>query len=356
MLPSSYQVRTADSYAEEVVASDYRRYNDNTQQGVVNNNDHLEDPNMTCTERERQRKTLEMYQNKDGSVYLLDVYETRQQYGYCSILFSVAQTLILAIMMWQCGIAPLQVNPMVGPMPDVLNYWGAKNTVLIVEDGEYFRLLSPMMLHAGIFHWIGNISVQLESGLFFEREWGSLNWLIIYLTSTVGASILSVIVMPQSLSVGSSGAVMGLFGAKLSEIFCRSCERSQTLQEKVGHAMRKHQLVLAGGGVILVLVFSFIPFVDWAAHLGGCVTGMFVGLMLFSCAIRSYFWKLAWFLVGLVLTVGGFSISWQYMFSGNVEIIEELREVCEYYQEMMGDADYECTCTLDGNDNGGSGD
>ena len=30
-----------------------------------------------------------------------------------------------------------------------------------------------------------------------------------------------------------------------------------------------------------------------------------------------------------------------------MEIVEELRDVCEYYQEMMGDDGYECTCTLD---------
>jgi len=144
----------------------------------------------------------------------------------------------------------------------------------------------------------------------------------------------------------------GIFGAKLSEIFCRACEPNRTLQEKVGHAMRKHQLVLAGGGVLLVLVFSFIPFVDWAAHLGGMLTGMAVGLILFSCDIRSYLWKACWFLVGLGLTIGGFWTSLTYMYSGNVEIVEQLRDVCDYYQQMMGDNEYECTCTLDQNNDG----
>ena len=348
MYCSDYQIRTADSVPDTntntntVSASDYRRQHDN---------DHLfDDPTSdNSDEIERQRQQLALHQQADGSVFLLDVYETRQQYGYCSIAFSLAQTVVLPVMMVQCGVAPLQVNPMVGPIPDVLNYWGAKNAPLIIEDGEWWRLIAPMMLHAGIFHWIGNISVQLETGVMFEREWGSLNWLIIYLTSTVGASILSVIVMPGGLSVGSSGAVMGILGAKLSEIFCRACEPNKTLQEKVGHAMRKHQLVLAGGGVILVLVFSFIPFVDWAAHLGGMLTGMTVGLMIFSCSIRSYFWRSLWFLVGLALTLLGFGISLQYMYSGNVEIVEDLRNVCEYYQQMMGDDEYECSCTLDGN-------
>ena len=46
-----------------------------------------------------------------------EIYLVKQSYGYCSILFSIAQTVILAIMMIQCGVAPITINPMVGPYP-----------------------------------------------------------------------------------------------------------------------------------------------------------------------------------------------------------------------------------------------
>lgn len=126
------------------------------------------------------------------------------------------------------------MNPMIGPYPDALSYWGGKNTVLIVEDGEYWRLVTPIFLHAGVIHLLGNISVQMDIGAFFEREWGSFRYLIIYIASAVGSSLLSCIVMPNSISVGSSGALMGLFGAKLSEVFCRSCESKRTKQGRIG--------------------------------------------------------------------------------------------------------------------------
>ena len=51
----------------------------------------------------------------------MDVYYVKQRRGYCSIAFSLVQTIVLAIMMWQCGVAPLNINPMVGPYPDALN-------------------------------------------------------------------------------------------------------------------------------------------------------------------------------------------------------------------------------------------
>ncbi len=104
---------------------------------------------------------------------------------------------------------------MIGPYPDTLNYWGGKNAYYILSNHEYWRLVSPILLHAGVFHLICNVAVQLDTGAFWEREWGSFIWLIIYLVSAVWGSILSVIVIPNSVGVGSSGAVCGLFGAKM---------------------------------------------------------------------------------------------------------------------------------------------
>lgn len=39
-----------------------------------------------------------------------EVYIVRQDYGYCSIFFSLSQTVILAMMMWQCGVAPMKLK------------------------------------------------------------------------------------------------------------------------------------------------------------------------------------------------------------------------------------------------------
>jgi membrane associated rhomboid family serine protease len=199
-----------------------------------------------------------------------EIYIVKQRYGYLSIIFSLGQTIVLTIMMSSCGVAPLNINPMVGPYPDALSEWGGKNAVNILEDGEWWRLVSPIMLHAGIIHLLCNVAVQLETGAFFEREWGSGQWLIIYLVSGVGSSILSVIIMPDAISVGSSGSVMGLFGGKLAEIICRYCESDKTDQAKIGHQVRREQCAGVSCSVVVVMLFSFIPYGKistwWATH------------------------------------------------------------------------------------------
>lgn len=271
-----------------------------------------------------------------------EVYFVRQEYGYMSILFSVVQCIILALMMWQCGIAPMNINPMIGPYPDALSEWGGKNSVLILEDDQWIRLMTPILLHAGLIHLFCNIMVQLETGLFFEREWGSWRWLVIYLSSALGSSILSVIMMPDAVSVGSSGAVMGLFGGKAAEVLMRMCEREDTEQAKIGHQVRKEQCMAVSCSVILVMAFSFIPYVDWAAHLGGLVAGLVVGIVIFSWDMHVLGWRLVWSIVGLILTVSAFTVALAHMYSGEIEASEELRDVCGYYQQNFDD--YECNC------------
>lgn len=272
-----------------------------------------------------------------------EIYVVYQRHGYFSILFSIVQTGILIAMMHQCGVAPLNINPMIGPYPDALSEWGAKNTVLILDDNEWWRLLTPILLHAGVIHLGCNIMVQLDTGAFFEREWGSSNWLIIYLVSAVGSSALSVVAMPDAISVGSSGAVMGLFGGKAAEVICRFFETETSDQDRIGHQVRKEQCAGVMCSVIVVLLFSFIPYVDWAAHLGGLLAGFCVGMIVFAVDLnKAVCSKLFWLLVGVAITVAYFVVVFQRMHSGEIESAEELRDVCQYYRENF--EDYECNC------------
>jgi hypothetical protein len=189
-----------------------------------------------------------------------EIYLVKQRWGYFSLIFSVGQLVVLILMMIGCGIAPMKINPMIGPYPDALSYWGGKNAVNIIDDGEWWRLLTPIMLHAGVIHLLCNVAVQVETGAFFEREWGSFKWLIIYLVSAVGSSALSVIKMPGAISVGSSGAVMGLFGAKMAEVFCKFCDRDKTTQGRIAHQVRKEQCSGVTCSVVVVMLFSFVPY------------------------------------------------------------------------------------------------
>jgi membrane associated rhomboid family serine protease len=91
-----------------------------------------------------------------------------------------------------------QVNPMIGPWPDVLVNDGAKDAAMIMYRDQWWRLLTPMLLHvgrplfrtfphhslhlrnAGVVHILVNVLVQLRVGVYLEYTWGRFTWSTIY--------------------------------------------------------------------------------------------------------------------------------------------------------------------------------
>ena len=271
-----------------------------------------------------------------------DTFEVKQKYGYCAIGISIIQLFIIAVMMALCGVAPLEVNPMVGPYPDSFSYWGGKNAWLITQEFEVWRVASPVFLHAGVIHLFCNVAIQLETGAFFEREWGSGTWFLIYILSAIGSSIVSCISQPDTISVGASGALMGLFGAKLAEVFMFSCFCVERIGGSSSHGMRMEQLSGVLCSVSIISLFSLIPYVDWAGHLGGLLVGFLVGLCIFSSQIDGIFVKCLWGTAGFLGLVGLLVYTVTYMYT-TMEFNPELKDVCQFYRQLYREG-YECTC------------
>jgi hypothetical protein len=149
---------------------------------------------------------------------------------------------------------------------------------------------------------------------------------------------------------------MGLFGAKLSEACLRFFERIKSDQDHVAHKVRREQLLACLCSVLIVGLFSFIPYgelscqmritagvlqrqcsiltvslyysVDWAAHFGGLVSGILVGVPIFALHIENVWWRTLWIIVGVALLIMSFVWSLTYMYSGAIEPAEELSDIC----------------------------
>mmetsp|Transcript_27483 Transcript_27483/g.72567 ORF Transcript_27483/g.72567 Transcript_27483/m.72567 type:complete len:224 (+) Transcript_27483:380-1051(+) len=100
---------------------------------------------------------------------------------------------------------------------DVLYVMGGK-VASNIAAGEYWRLITPIMLHAGIFHLVINVFTQCMFGIQLEREWGGSQIAIIYVVAGVYGNVLSVLFAPYALSIGCSGSVFGLFGAQVTPV------------------------------------------------------------------------------------------------------------------------------------------
>ena len=139
-----------------------------------------------------------------------------------------------------------------------------------IGAGEWWRGLTAAFLHASPMHILFNMYFLYIFGPRLERQVGSVAFSGIYLASAAGGTVATYVFGPaNTLSVGASGALFGLFGAWLYAAY-------RQRGSAAGSAMF-NQL-----GAILLINMAlplFIPRIDWRAHLGGLATGIVVAFL-----------------------------------------------------------------------------
>jgi membrane associated rhomboid family serine protease len=193
---------------------------------------------------------------------------------FCTIM------LILSIGVNGWKVEPLSVNPMVGPSASTLLSLGAKQSLLIVNEGQWYRLFSPMVLHAGVIHYLLNMAALWFVGSAIEKSHGMLNAAIAFVFAGVGGTILSAVFLPQFISVGASGGIFGFIGMCISDIYVNwSLLFMKDAEDKDKNRFRNVVVVLwLVFDIVINCVIGLTPFVDNFTHLGGLVYGFLCGL------------------------------------------------------------------------------
>lgn len=171
--------------------------------------------------------------------------------------------LALFLVMTLCGVNPLS------PSSKELWQWGALSTEGLVQ-GEWWRIVSHMFVHAGIVHFLSNI-VGLYVGLFFLRMLlDAHRAALIFIVSGVCGGVVSLCLFDTML-VGASGAIMGVYGAAIAtSIFYK--------QETQAAVILFPSLII----VSLTLLFGLMPGVSNTSHITGLLTGAVLGLLLYK--------------------------------------------------------------------------
>jgi len=137
-----------------------------------------------------------------------------------------------------------------------------------IADGQWWRLVTAGFLHGGILHILMNSWVLFDLAPQVEEIYGASRMWVIYFLSTVGGFYLSNLWNPMSPSVGASAALCGLIGAMIALGVTHH-------SAAVGAAIRTTYMRWA----IYILVFSLLPGVDMAAHIGGGLAGFGVAYL-----------------------------------------------------------------------------
>ncbi|BAT11714.1 RHOMBOID-like protein 2 [Oryza sativa Japonica Group] len=164
---------------------------------------------------------------------------------------------------------PLSENPLLGPSSATLQKMGALVWDKVVHEHQGWRLVTCIWLHAGVVHLLANMLSLVLIGLRLEQQFGYMRIGIIYLVSGIGGSVLSSLFIRNSISVGASGALFGLLGAMLSELFT-----NWTIYTNKAAALVTLLIVIA-----INLAIGILPHVDNFAHIGGFLTGFLLGFI-----------------------------------------------------------------------------
>ena len=159
-------------------------------------------------------------------------------------------------------------------VPDgaVLINWGT-NFGPLTLSGEWWRLLSSMFLHFGVFHLALNMWALWSFGGTTERLFGSAHFALLYVFAGLCGSIVSLLWHPDINSAGASGAIFGVLGGQLAFVL----KPDTGVPASISGSMKGSALVF----VLYNLANGFTHTgMDNGAHLGGVLGGFAMGWVL----------------------------------------------------------------------------
>jgi membrane associated rhomboid family serine protease len=163
---------------------------------------------------------------------------------------------------------------------------------------EYWRLITGGFLHSGILHIGFNMYILYWLGTMLEPSLGHPRFLALYFASLLAGSFGALLLDPNAVTVGASGAVFGLMGAAFVLQRARGIDPMQS----------------GIGPIILInLVLGFvIPNVSVGGHLGGLAGGVLCAFAMERVAGRGRGVLLpvaACVLIGVVAAVAGVAVA-----------------------------------------------
>lgn len=214
----------------------------------------------------KERSIHPMHREKFGALIPSKTYTVTPVLLYINVL--------VFLLMVLAGISPLE------PTAAELYEWGGMSRTAVV-GGEWWRLLTAMFLHGGAAHLAGNAWALLYIGMFLEPLLGKFRFAAAYILTGICAGLLSIVMHADSVGIGASGAIFGMYGIFLAMLTTSHIEKT----------MRTTML----RSILLFVVFNLLMGlkgnVDNAAHIGGLVSGFALGYYFYPGVARRVSFK-----------------------------------------------------------------
>jgi membrane associated rhomboid family serine protease len=128
-----------------------------------------------------------------------------------------------------------------------------------VAHGEWWRLITAAFLHYGPIHLGLNMLALYWFGTVVEGALGSARFVAVYIASGLAGSAGALILSPNSITVGASGAIFGVLGSML------------VLEYMATGRLTGNAMTL----IVINLAFTFaVPNISAGGHIGGLIAGI----------------------------------------------------------------------------------
>jgi membrane associated rhomboid family serine protease len=155
----------------------------------------------------------------------------------------------------------------------VLVKLGALDLTHVWVEGEWWRVLTTGFLHGSLLHLVLNMTALGSIGDWVEHAWGPWRALLLFLASSVGGCLASLLWCESQMVVGASAGVLGQAGA----LWLARRFGPEELQARI------FPVSVLSLGILIVLCLGLglvIPGIAQAGHFGGLITGTAVGWLL----------------------------------------------------------------------------
>jgi membrane associated rhomboid family serine protease len=145
---------------------------------------------------------------------------------------------------------------------------------VLSTGNEWYRLITSGFLHYGLIHLAFNMYILYMLGTMLEPQLGRIRFLSIYLASMLGGSAGAILLQPNGLVAGASGAVFGLLGAAAVGMWHQGINPFST---GVGRLL------------LINLAFTFFwPNISIGGHLGGVVAGAVCAFVMMAPEYKNF--------------------------------------------------------------------
>jgi membrane associated rhomboid family serine protease len=171
----------------------------------------------------------------------------------------------------------------------ISTYQYADGSIGGVAQGEWWRLITSTFLHYGPLHLAMNMYSLFFAGSILEHVIDRWRFALLYLVSGLCGSAGALILTPDGLTAGASGAIFGVLGALW-------------ILERRGNIATGGQIAAL---LVINLVFTFglASFISVGGHLGGLVGG--VALMIAFLSFR----RSTLLALGSAVAIGGIAVA-----------------------------------------------